>query len=184
MIYNINTEKAYIGSTKRNLKRRLLEHKSELKYKRHKNPHLQHAWDLYGKECFNFLLVENCNIDELYIRESFYINSIDTEYRYNLQAVGRLAPMSIEVREKIRKGNCGKTLSQDTKVKIAVALKGNKNGLNHKVTEEHKKAISVKNSGNKVWLGKRHSEKTIEKMKQAWTKRKENGHKSTNPKDT
>lgn len=53
----IPTGKIYIGSTL-NLRRRWNEHLKALRCKQHGNPHLQHAWDKYGENAFEFSILE------------------------------------------------------------------------------------------------------------------------------
>ena len=77
--------------------------------------------------------------------------------------------------------NLGKTLSEETKKNISLAMKGNTHCLGKKLSEEHKKKIglaqkgktyseehkkkiSLAVKGNTNWLGKKHSEETKRKM--------------------
>ena len=51
------SDKKYIGSTT-DIKRRLKDHRSSLKYGHHKNKILQNAWNKYGESSFCFTIVE------------------------------------------------------------------------------------------------------------------------------
>ena len=55
-IANLVNGKRYIGGSV-NLKHRLVCHKSGLRRGRHKNPHLQNAWNKYGEENFEFKII-------------------------------------------------------------------------------------------------------------------------------
>ena len=63
-IYNIISNKTYIGSSKTILER-FKSHKSYLKRQAHRNRHLQHAWNKYGAEAFIFRPILICPEDEL-----------------------------------------------------------------------------------------------------------------------
>jgi len=62
-IVNIINGHKYIGSST-NLKKRLGVHKNMLKSDKHDNPHLQNAWNKYGKENFKFEIICSCPEDK------------------------------------------------------------------------------------------------------------------------
>lgn len=70
-IENTVNNRKYIGIS-RDIKRRWLEHKSELDNHSHNNQYLQASWDKYGKEKFNFYIIELCAEALLSEREQFY----------------------------------------------------------------------------------------------------------------
>jgi len=72
--------KAYIGSSV-NVKRRLQQHLYALKSNRHINEHLQNAWNQYGENEFEFLLLEEVNSDGLLVREQFWIDKLNASQR-------------------------------------------------------------------------------------------------------
>lgn len=83
-ITNTLNNKVYIGGTN-NFKRRELEHFSNLKHNRHSNPHLQYSYNKYGKENFEFSIVETT--DKLVEKELYYMkiyNSHNQNCGYNL----------------------------------------------------------------------------------------------------
>ena len=61
-IVNTVNGKRYVGSSK-DIYGRWVQHQNELKKEKHHNPHLQNAWKLYGKESFNFYILEQTNND-------------------------------------------------------------------------------------------------------------------------
>ena len=71
-IENLINGKKYFGQSI-DLKSRLNKHKTLLKNKKHKNIHLQNAYNTYGHDNFKFYIVEKCEIDLLDERECYYI---------------------------------------------------------------------------------------------------------------
>ena len=70
--------KSYIGSTTVTFYERLNHHINQLKNNKHKNSHLQNAYNLYGEDCFEIVLVEFYENDDIIIeREQFFL---DTEF--------------------------------------------------------------------------------------------------------
>jgi group I intron endonuclease len=72
-IVNKVNSKYYVGSSN-NILKRWNNHKSNLRRKIHKSPHLQSAWNKYGELNFDFIIVENCDIDKLLIIEQKYLD--------------------------------------------------------------------------------------------------------------
>lgn len=75
-ILNLKNNKFYIGSTK-NFKKRCREHTTQLKGNYHCNIKLQRAWNKYGEESFEFIILEKCN--NYKDREDYYLSL------YNIQ---------------------------------------------------------------------------------------------------
>lgn len=89
-IENIINNKKYIGLSG-DIKRRWLEHKSELRRGVHVNTCLQRAWSKYGEDNFKFYIIELCSEDHLSERECYYIQNYHTlshEHGYNLTKGG------------------------------------------------------------------------------------------------
>ena len=61
--------KIYVGSAI-NLKRRKWEHFTRLERNEHHNEYLQRSWNKYGKENFEFLIIQYCEKDKLLEKES------------------------------------------------------------------------------------------------------------------
>lgn len=72
-IENKITNKMYIGSSK-NISVRFIHHKSLLENNKHHSLHLQRAWNKYGKENFEFSIIEECSIKILLEREQYYLD--------------------------------------------------------------------------------------------------------------
>lgn len=74
-ITNLKNGKFYIGSSK-DIEFRWNEHKKHLNGNYHINKKLQNAWNFYGKENFEFTIVELVSNDETFLlkREQFYFD--------------------------------------------------------------------------------------------------------------
>ena len=83
----------------------LNRNKWKLNKNKHNNSYLQNAWNKYGSEIFNFIIIENCSIEDLNKRESYYVSILNKDLIYNLAAVKDAIPMSEELKRKKRE-NC------------------------------------------------------------------------------
>ncbi len=72
-ITNLKNGKFYIGSSK-DIEFRWSEHKKHLNGNYHINKKLQNAWSFYGKEHFEFTIIEIINECDLLVKEQFYLN--------------------------------------------------------------------------------------------------------------
>ena len=91
LIKNKINNKVYIGSSV-DIDRRKSQHLSELKYNHHHNKYLQRSWNKYGEDNFEFLVLEECAVELLDIREKYYIQefkSLDANKGYNLSNLCR-----------------------------------------------------------------------------------------------
>lgn len=139
-IENIINNKKYIGQSI-HIYRRWSEHKSELNNNIHENDYLQKSWNKYGSDNFKFYIIELCDIDELDIKEDYYIllyNTINDNFGYNLKVgVG-----------------VNRIISESTRHKLSQA--GRKKKPNRNI------------SGDKnPMFGKSHSDETKEKIRQS-----------------
>lgn len=66
----------YVGSSK-NLNERWNTHLCNLRGNKHINRHLQSSFNKYGEDSFVFETLEECDVDNLFDREQFYIDSLD-----------------------------------------------------------------------------------------------------------
>ena len=71
-IENTKSNKKYIGQSV-NIEDRWRRHIGELNNGIHHNSHLQNAWNKYSEDCFNFYVLEYCDISELDEKERYYI---------------------------------------------------------------------------------------------------------------
>lgn len=138
-ITNIKNGKFYIGSSK-DIEFRWSEHKKHLNGDYHINKKLQNAWNFYGKENFEFTIVEIVNENDLLVREQFYLNM----FKPHMKEIGyNINPNA----------NGGDTLTHNPKGQILI--------------EQWKEKYSVlhKGSGNPMH-GKKHSDEAKEKQRE------------------
>lgn len=85
-IYCIVNNKYYVGYSK-NLKKRIGQHKLRLKKNIHQNIFLQNAYNKYGKDTFEFEILETCEEQYLCSLEHYWCNMLNThndKYGYNI----------------------------------------------------------------------------------------------------
>jgi hypothetical protein len=79
----------------------------------HDNCHLQNSYNKYGKDCFIFQVIKECDFIDLISMENFYISEFKSnifEYGYNLATVNefRRNTFNDEVKIKLSKHNLNK----------------------------------------------------------------------------
>ena len=135
-IKNLINNKIYVGKTGMNFGDRWDNHKALLRNNKHDNLYLQHAWNKYGEENFEFIILEDCNIDELNDREIYWIKYYkDQGLAYNIHVGGDGGL------------NLGKHLSEETKRKIGE--KNRKNMLGKILPEKTKEKMRASHLGKK-----------------------------------
>lgn len=164
-INNIQNGKRYIGQSK-NIKKRIQKHFQELRAGKHKNSKLQHAFTYYGANSFICEVLVECTVDELDSQEIRCITLFDTVSNgYNLETGGnKHKTLSEETKRKIALWNIGRKHTEETKEKIRKANVG-KPGVKWSESKKLEKSISMK--GKKIRLGKtgqKLSEETRKKM--------------------
>lgn len=174
-IVNTVNNKFYVGSAV-NLAKRKTRHWAELRHQKHNNRHLQAAWNKYGEEVFQFVVIkELATKDELYPEENIWLQEhVGKDYCYN---IGRLAeaPMlgmsgeksptwglvhTPESIEKIRVASTGREHTEESKEKISAFLRGKPK------SEETKTKISETMTGeNHFYYGKKRPEFAVKVRK-------------------
>jgi group I intron endonuclease len=75
------------------------------------------------------------------------------------------ATISAKVQAALADGRSGKFIpSEETRLRMSQALKGNQNAKGHVRSEEHRNKLSEANKGNQHWLGRHHTEETKAKI--------------------
>lgn len=147
-IRNLVDNKLYIGSAV-NFKRRKYEHLLKLKRNKH-NKKFQNAFNKYGEQNFVFEVIEFVeDKNKLLEHEQYWMdrfNVYKNGYNATKEAGNTLGlKLSNEAKDKLRKANLGKKLSEETKRKISETLKSKRiKRANRKLTEETKRKISEK----------------------------------------
>lgn len=135
-IRNIINNKIYVGKTGMNFGDRWDNHKALLRNNNHDNKHLQNAWNKYGEENFEFIVLEDCSIDVLNDREIYWIKYYKEQcLSYNIHDGGDGGY------------NLGKHLSEETKRKIGE--KNRENMLGRILSEETKEKMKNSHLGRK-----------------------------------
>lgn len=145
-ILNTVTGRCYVGSTV-DIRRRWIEHRTNLNCHRHHTIGLQRAWDKYGQAAFAFSILELTAPGDLLAREQHWIDALKAYGRgYNGRplATSNLGhPTSDETRRKIgeahraaghrpareaielaRQKNLGRSLSPEHRAKMSAAHRG------------------------------------------------------------
>jgi len=125
LIRNKVNNKVYIGSSI-NIKRRWRDHIYELSRNRHNNIHLQNAWNKYGKDNFEFVILEEVEDKSiLRDREQYWLNkyqSFNPSMGYNISLNTRhYKPMYLprEIIEKSALQKFGRKTPDELKNKIS-----------------------------------------------------------------
>ena len=158
-IINKVNGKYYVGSSKC-IKNRWSQHKADLRNNNHKNDYLQNAWNKYGENNFEFIIIEeNISERELLIVEQRYLHIAHKEQKkcYNLNFDASGGNISEYSKQKISMFHKGKILSNETRRKISESTKKVMN------TPEMFNKMSVIRKGKK--LSELHKLKISEKSK-------------------
>ncbi len=111
-ITNISSGKCYVGSAV-HLQARHRQHWHLLRYGRHFNRHLQSAFDRYGKDRFQFAVLEYCPPADLVERETWWMELLRTRDQskgYNIALPGCT--------------NLGREWPEEMRARLSAALKG------------------------------------------------------------
>lgn len=127
-IRNNTNNKLYIGLSS-NILDRISRHKVALKNNKHKNKHLQSAYNKCDSNNFEYIIIEECIESDLSIKEKHYIalyESWNSKYGYNKTHGGEFGRLVDEIiisnANKLR----GRTLTDEMKKRISNTLKGRK----------------------------------------------------------
>jgi group I intron endonuclease len=104
-ITNSSNNKKYIGQSV-NIESRFKEHTKKLRERKHKNYHLQKAWDKYGENAFIFSVLKECEKKDLNFFEKYwsdFYNSENRNFGYNIRGTGMEMNTPFESKEKMSK---------------------------------------------------------------------------------
>jgi len=130
-IRNLLTDDIYVGSASLSFHARYRCHLTTLNKSKHRNKHLQRAWDKYGGNNFVFELLEYCSPEKCIEKEQFYLDALNPKYNINRRAENcRGIKHSLEFRKKISdrmKGtipwNKGRKFNEQTRTKMSESRK-------------------------------------------------------------
>ena len=171
----VKPDRAYIGSAM-NIPDRWRLHLWELDLNRHHSSKLQNHYNKYGKDDFEFSIIEPCLPAFLTATEQKYLDELNPFFNIAKIAGSTLGiKHTDEFKEKIRQFNTGRKRTDEHKGKIATAQMGESNSM-YGVEPWNKGKKGLQKSPYKGKKG-RYSEETLEKMrisnKRAWEKRKQ-----------
>lgn len=140
-ITNVVNNKKYIGYSI-DITRRWETHKRDLRNNKHENSHLQHSYNKYGADAFEYSIIEECEQENLKIREKYWIAFYDLKnsgYNMSEGGDGLLNPpeeIGRKISEKLKGENNGM---------YGVSLTGALNGMyGRKHTDKSKELMSQK----------------------------------------
>lgn len=157
-IENVINNHCYIGSAI-NFNKRFGVHRCQLNKNMHHSVVLQRAWNKYGKEGFNFEVIEEVlDKSKLIEKEQYYLDKLSPKYNICLKAGSPLGiKLSEEHIQKLIESHKGKTpwnkgipMKEDQKIKISLSKKGcispNKG---KKLSKEWKQKLSLAKKGKR-----------------------------------
>lgn len=122
LIKNLIDNKIYIGSTK-NFTSRKYQHKSKLRKNKHSNIYLQRAFNKYGEENFEFIILDIVESSNLLIKEQYYLDNMNPDYNI-CKIAGTRTNVSFshtkEAKEKISKSLIGNNYSKNKRNALKV----------------------------------------------------------------
>jgi group I intron endonuclease len=143
-ILNTTNGKFYIGSAI-DLKGRWRVHKFYLKNNNDKrvSKYLLNAWNKYGAENFEFLVLEHCEKEKLIVREQFYLDTLKPQYNISRTAGSPLGVKhSDDFKEQARARQLGRVHTKEHNQKISESNKKPK-------SKEHAMNIRLGKTGKK-----------------------------------
>lgn len=141
-IRNITDDKVYVGSSV-NIQTRFNTHKMRLRKNVHHSKLLQNAWNKYGEDNFIFEIIEVTQINQLLLREQFYLDLKKVcmkEFGYNInpRAGSNLGiKLSDSTKRKMSIAKTGKIRSDSSKLNMSIAAKNRK-----PISDETRKKMS------------------------------------------
>lgn len=171
-IKNKTNNKIYVGKTMQSFGDRWDCHKAMLRGGYHENPHLQNAWNKYGEDNFEFIVIHNCEsgetveqVDELEISEIAKYKELGLAYNIHDGGSGGMflgKHLSEETKRKIGEKNrinmLGKKASEETKAKMSASQSKRYSAWTDEDRAEWGRKMSEAQKGKKV------SEETRQKM--------------------
>lgn len=109
IIRNLTNNKVYIGKSK-NVNQRKNAHFSALKLNKHNNQHLQNSYNKYGKDNFEFDILEYCEEHLLPIKEMYYIELYKNNYNI-IQSIDNRQNFPQEMKDKMKQSKINKGLT-------------------------------------------------------------------------
>lgn len=145
-IVNKTNGKVYVGQTGERFLRRYWHHQWKLRDNSHDNTYLQNAWNKYGEDNFEYVVLEvvedSSLLDELEIKYIDYYKKSDLSYNMLLGGGGRRGFKMSEntkklIAEKNRQHMLGTKHSEETKKKMSKTRTGKRINRNTDILNEN-----------------------------------------------
>lgn len=166
VVTNSINGKQYVGQS-RNVRRRFWDHRC---VSHETSPKLKEELIKFGKECFTYKLLEECQEDELDVKEVYWIKKLNPQYNtYNGGKKG--FKVSEDVKQRLRaagKAQWDKMSDEQKRKVIQNNLKGPRVG--HEVSPETREKLRKAN------LGKKYSQESKDKRRATMNAKKANGY--------
>lgn len=140
----------YIGSASSSFNQRFRQHRHGLVNNKHYNKKLQNSYNKYGKDLFEFSILQYCPPELCIKKEQWFIDSEKPNFNIS-QVAGSCLGVKHTEEQKIAnsKRNLGKKMSDETKLKISLSNKGKEGRKGIKLSKEHISKIVSSNKGQK-----------------------------------
>ena len=123
-IRNVINQKVYVGQSQ-NIEKRFIAHRCLLRASDHHSSYLQNAWNRYGEDSFEFVMVEETNLASIDQREQFWMDKLGAHYNVQPRAASaRGYKHTAATKKKISEAQLGRVVPEDRREKISNALKG------------------------------------------------------------
>lgn len=188
--------KRYIGSAV-DIALRWRVHTFHLRKNDHHSKRLQNAWNKYGPSCFDFAVLEYCEVDQLLAVEQRYLDCEQPEYNANKTAGNMLGfRFTEEQKHRMAEIHTGFRHTEESRQKMSEIWSGKPRGeysqeRRAKISEAHKgkqinenqvrglavgwfapKSEETRRKISEAQKGYQPTEETLEKLRQAWVRRK------------
>ena len=146
-ITNTLNSKIYVGQSVGPSLSRVSQHRSDLRNSRHRNKHLQAAWNKYGELAFTFEVIEQFDSEmnfDLNNLERYWIKHFDSmnpSKGYNKTEGGEGGKPSEETKKKLSEAAKGRKHSEESRKKMSEAQKGKT------ISEQQKRKLSESKKG-------------------------------------
>ena len=183
-IENMVTGECYVGSAV-NMNGRKRQHLHHLRQGKHHSPYLQRSYNKHGEEAFVFSILEECAREVLTERETYWIRKLKPKYNGNTVTATRLGMTTSELtKEKLREYNLrpevvakkradstGRKRTPEVVEQIKAARA--KQAITESMLQGLELGRQISPEQRKGMTGKKHSEATKQKQREAALKQSE-----------
>lgn len=169
-ITRIDNGDTYVGSSAF-IYQRWSQHRVLLRKGKHHSPRLQRSWTKHGEDAFEFVILEECEVDQLLVREQFHLDALSAIYNTaKIAGTRRGVPQSEESKQKTREAMIGREVGPEARAKLSEYAKANGLGSARRgatQTPEARAKISAAMQGNQRKAGVAWSEESKAKSSAA-----------------